>query len=56
MKCFLTVHSREKQKMLKDQSPWSSSSALTESVINPSARMTVEAKLSEAEQRFNKNR
>ncbi|XP_069384497.1 zinc finger C3H1 domain-containing protein-like [Paralichthys olivaceus] len=50
------IASREKQKMLKDQSPWSSSSALIESAINPSARMTVEAKLSEVEQRFNKNR
>ncbi|CAB1414938.1 unnamed protein product [Pleuronectes platessa] len=50
------IASREKQKMLKDQSPWSSSPALTESVIDLSARMTVEAKLSEAEQRLNKNR
>uniref|UniRef100_A0A4W6C1N7 Zinc finger C3H1-type containing n=1 Tax=Lates calcarifer TaxID=8187 RepID=A0A4W6C1N7_LATCA len=51
------IASREKQKMLKDQSPQSSTSpAASESVLESSGKTAAEVKLSEAEQRLSKNR
>ncbi|XP_056243359.1 zinc finger C3H1 domain-containing protein-like isoform X2 [Seriola aureovittata] len=53
------IASREKQKMLKDHSPSPRSSASpagSESVLDSSGKSAAEVKLSEAEQRLNKNR
>lgn len=53
---MLTVHSREKQRMLKDHSARSSSSAAANFVLESSLKTTADLRLSEAEQRLSKHK
>lgn len=57
MKGFVTLFdSREKQKMLKENSVSSSSPAASDSVLNSSGKSAAELKVTEAEQKLNKHR
>ncbi|KAM8892948.1 zinc finger C3H1 domain-containing protein isoform 2-T2 [Spinachia spinachia] len=51
------IASREKQKMMKDHSPWSSSSpVVSDLVLEASVKAAAEQRATEAEQRLNKHR